>query len=73
MDIVVTDFGNVRLSDRTLAWLNIVDSDWRTISTNKRKRSKHALNVRQQVQRLEDAVMIAAAIAWHAGDELLEF
>lgn len=73
MDIIVTEFGVVKISARSLAWLNSLDVDWRTISTNKRMRSKHAKQVREQVCRFESAVMIAAAIAWHAGDDLQEF
>ena len=73
MDIVVTDFGSVKVSARSIAWLDSLDSEWREISTSKRRRSKHACAVREQVRRFESAVMVAAAIAWHSGDELNEF
>lgn len=73
MDIVVTDYGNVRLSSKTIAWLRSIDPEWREIAHNKRRRGKHARYVREQVQRVECAVMIAAAIAWAANDDLKEF
>lgn len=73
MDIVITDFGNVKISKRSLAWLRSLDPNWREISTSKRKRSKHAQYVRYQVCRFETAVMVAATIAWHSQEELHEF
>ena len=71
--IIVTDFGNVRLSERSVAWLTSLDPKWIELAANKRRRGKHATYVRDQLRRFEDAVMIAAKIAWHANDDLQEF
>lgn len=70
MDIVITDYGEVRISKRSLAWLNSIDPEWRNC---KRKRSKHAKRVQEQVRMFEIAVMVAASITWANGDELKEF
>jgi hypothetical protein len=56
-----------------LAWLDAIDKDWREISTSKRRRGKHANWVREQVRKFEIAVMVAAAIAWNANEDLQEF
>lgn len=73
VDFVITDFGNVRISISSLAWLESIDPEWREIAANKRKRGKHAKYVRDRVRRFEDAVSIAAIIAYHAGSRLREF
>lgn len=73
VDVIVTDFGVVKISDRSLAWLGSLDKDWRVISTTNRRRGKHANFVRGQVRRFETAVMVAAAIAWDANEILQEF
>jgi len=73
MDVIVTDFGVVKISNRSLAWLGSLDKDWRVISTSNRRRGKHATRVREQVRRFETAVMVAAAIAWNANEILQEF
>ena len=73
MDIVVTDFGPVRLSAKTLAWLDSLAADWRQILTSKRKRGKRAEFVRDRVRRLEGAVMLAAEIMFCSGGLLEEF
>jgi hypothetical protein len=73
VDVIVTDYGPVRISGRSLAWLDAIDKDWREISTSKRRRGKHANWVREQVRKFEIAVMVAAAIAWNANEDLQEF
>ena len=73
VDIVMTDFGPVDISERSLAWLNSVSPEWREILRNKRRRGKHAGLVRSQVQRFETAVNVAAEIERFSGGELKEF
>ena len=72
VDVIVTDFGQTRISKRSLAWLNNLDPEWRAISTSKR-RGKHAEYVQDRVRRFENAVCIASEIAWQANDNLKEF
>lgn len=38
MDVVCTDYGEVAISARSLAWLDSLDKDWRGICSNKRRR-----------------------------------
>ena len=73
MDVIVTDFGVVKISDRSLAWLGSLDKDWRVISTTNRRRGKRAAFVLEQVRQFETAVMVASAIAWNANEILQEF
>ena len=73
MNVVVTDFGVVKVSAKSIAWLDTLDVGWRKICASKRRRGKHAQWVRNQVRRFEDAVMVAAAIAFNANFDLKEF
>ena len=73
IDIVETDYGRVRLSHKTLRWLNSISPEWRDIVTNKRRRGKRAEFVRNMVNRLEITVSVSAAIALNAHDDLTEF
>lgn len=65
-DVVVTSFGTVTLSKKTLKWLDSLDPDWREISASKR-RGKHAIYVISRVREMEIAVRVAAEIMWHSG------
>ena len=73
MDVIITAFGSVKLSQRSLAWLDSIHIDWRTFAPDKKQRGKRAEYARQKVKRFAEAVAIAAEIAWHAGDDLKEF
>ena len=72
-DVVFTEFGVVKISKKSLSWLNSIDKNWYEIFNNKRLRSKHAKYVREQVLKFESAVMIAAEIAYHTEEILEEF
>lgn len=69
-DIMFTDFGAVKLSPKTVAWIGAYDKDWREI---RNKRSKRAKRVRERIAKLEIAVSVAAEIMWLAGGELKEY
>ena len=71
--VVVTDFGTVRLSDKTLSYLSALAPDWQEIMANKRRRGKRARFVREQVRAVEKAACVAASVEWVAGGELNEF
>lgn len=73
VDIIMTDFGPVEISERSLAWLNSISPEWREILRNKRPRGKHAGLVRNTVQRFVTAVNVAAEIERFSGGELKEF
>ena len=73
IDVVVTDYGPVRLSPQSVLWLDSSAPEWRERFTKMRGSDKHARFVHEQVRRLEQAVMVTAEI-WHkAGKELREF
>lgn len=71
--VVVTDFGTVRLSQKTLAYLYSTAPDWQEIMANKRRRGRRARFVRDRVRAVEAAVNVAAGIEWVAGENLREF
>jgi hypothetical protein len=70
LEIVVTDFGAVRLHAKALAYMASIDPDWRAVVPNRRRWGRHARYVREQLRRIEDAVSITARIEWQAGDTL---
>ena len=69
--IYMTDYGQVRLSEKTLAWLASLDENWHAISTSRRYRSKHAQRVRERVQQMESAIGLMAEISY-MNDEPLD-
>jgi len=73
LHIIVTDFGNVKLSNKTLNWLNGIDSNWEEVYYNKRKRGKHARYVRQNVNELYTAIKISSIISYFNNEVLDEF
>jgi len=72
-DIIITDYGVVTISARSMKWLNSIDPEWREIHINTRRRGKHAKYVRAQLLNFETAVIVAAAIAWTSGEVLRKF
>lgn len=71
MDIIVTDYGNVRIGERTLRYLNAF-GDWQEISRNKRRRGKKASLARLEIQEVEQAIFKLAQIAYMTGEPLVE-
>ena len=72
VSFIDTDFSRVLISPKTLTYLESLDPDWLSISSNKRLRSQHARIVKQKVAAVETAAMILSEIAWAAGGELTE-
>lgn len=72
LTFINTDYNPVYLSPKTLAYLESLDPNWLSVSTNKRLRSKHAKLVKEKVAAVESAAMTLAEIAWAAGDSLDE-
>ena len=60
-DLVRTDFGNVRLTPKTLAYLQSVHPQWRS------SRAKAAQFARDRITQTASTL---AAIEWHAGRQL---
>jgi hypothetical protein len=73
IDMVVTDFGNVLLSNKTIAWLDSINAEWRSIVSSKKRRGKKAAYVRAVFRNLEDAIKICAEIEFHSGSDLERF
>lgn len=73
IDVVNTNYGIVRLSQKTLYWLDHTYPDWRVIVFNKRKRGKRADLVRKVVCDLENAVQLCSEIMFFNGETLTEF
>lgn len=61
IDIIATDYGNVRLTARTLAYLESQHPHWRT------SRAKAARLARLHITQIASTL---AAIEWHAGGQL---
>jgi len=72
INIIHTPYSDVLLSARTLKWLDTMAPGWREGAFRK-ARTKMQQETREQIQRLEDAVALAAEVAWVNGDKLEEF
>jgi hypothetical protein len=70
---IVTDFGVVSLSSKTEAFLYSLDSDWKDLLTNKRRRGKNAKRIRLKFQQIERTVMLLSEMAFASGEDLEKF
>lgn len=72
IDLIVTDFGEVRLTPKTTAYLDSVAEDWRkVVATRPRKNEgRRRRYVRQKVREVESAAMTLAAIEFITGGVL---
>ena len=71
-DVVFTDFGHVTLSPRTVAYLDGIAADWRTLA-NKKPRSKRDKHHKARIEKVISAVMVCAEIAYVTEREFSEF
>lgn len=75
--LVVTDYGDVRLSAKTRAWITkICGPDYWDVYTEtdgRKRRSKKYKTVVEAIKRLENAASLRAEIEWFSGGVLDEF
>ena len=71
IDVVGTDFGVVKLSAKTVAFLDGTNPRWREIHAKPCKfRGKASKRLRQAIKQVEDAAATTALIEWCAGGVL---
>ena len=68
--VVVTDFGTVKISKKSAAWLASIDPNWEKSIFSKSKKTKL---IREKFERFCNAASVAASIEWAAGGTLKEF
>ena len=73
MLLINTDFGVVKISEKSRHWLDLIAPNWEDIIQNKRRKGKHATYVKDKFKQFEDSVHIAAAIAFINGEDLYEY
>lgn len=71
--VIMTDYGPVPLSKKTLNYLSSLDENWSKVAANKRRRGKHARHVRQKLLDVENAACTLATIIFCDGGLLKEF
>lgn len=70
VDCIETVYGTVRLSKKTLAYMNNLNPGWREIAKNKRKRNQAATEIRAEIERMEITAGFLADVEFYAGGRL---